>query len=84
AEAKVQSISSPVVYAGSDREHIDLDLLALAGLSVVFVACFRLFSYDLAGADMGAGCVNATGIEIDGLVDTLYDELPFPDIPGSM
>nr|GEZ18362.1 histone deacetylase 14 [Tanacetum cinerariifolium] len=26
AEAKVQSISSPVVYAGSDREHIDLDV----------------------------------------------------------
>nr|GEZ88917.1 hypothetical protein [Tanacetum cinerariifolium] len=26
AEAKVQSISSPVVYAGSDREHMDLDV----------------------------------------------------------
>nr|GFB13800.1 hypothetical protein [Tanacetum cinerariifolium] len=26
AEAKVQSISSPVVHAGSDREHMDLDV----------------------------------------------------------
>nr|GEW21814.1 hypothetical protein [Tanacetum cinerariifolium] len=26
AEAKVQSISSPVVHAGSDREHMDLDI----------------------------------------------------------
>nr|GEX80480.1 reverse transcriptase domain-containing protein [Tanacetum cinerariifolium] len=26
AEAKVQSISSPMVYAGSDREHMDLDV----------------------------------------------------------
>nr|GFA87293.1 hypothetical protein [Tanacetum cinerariifolium] len=48
--------------------HFSSSSATRAGLLIVSVACLHLFSCDLAGADVGAGCVDATGIEIDGLV----------------
>nr|GFA99817.1 hypothetical protein [Tanacetum cinerariifolium] len=47
------------------REALRLILLALAGLSVVPVACLHLFSCVLAGTNVGAGCVNVTEDEIE-------------------
>nr|GEY16619.1 hypothetical protein [Tanacetum cinerariifolium] len=61
-----------------------LDFFSLRGLSDVSAACLRFFSCGLAGADVGAGCADLTGIETDGLEDTFYAEPPLPDIPGSM
>nr|GEV26142.1 hypothetical protein [Tanacetum cinerariifolium] len=48
-----------------------LDVFALGGLSDVFVARLRFFSCGLAGADVGAGCADVTGVETVGLGGTL-------------
>nr|GFA13998.1 hypothetical protein [Tanacetum cinerariifolium] len=44
-----------------------LDFLALGGLSDIYMACLRFFSCGLAGADVGAGCADATRVETEGI-----------------